>query len=516
MKYRYIFILLILLLTISCVKDGTVDSFNNLNEVTIGDLEKSYVFNLFEQTNIQPTITTSSNDDSNLEYRWYMYNINHRYSADTLSKEKNLKVTIGGIPGLPHTLVFKVTDKSTGVFYSKTMSVQILGELTKGTMFLCEENGVVDVNFMKPDSTILRSIYSASNPGETLGLNPLKVFFINPNASNPLIMKHVYITTESQNGGAIVDPISFKRVKWLRDNFYVRPSYSNLKATMYFKGSLSDYLFINGKLINRAANMADPLWKPELLITALDQPREYDLANLLIFPTGSPVIFDNKYGRFLKHEPENKGELFVYVGGSKAAFDYNNTGLKMLYSGETTLPVGSSGRYGFAITEDSIGKNRYMLKYLIGKRGSDTKVSIYADEKIEITSEKYPGLIKAKAFANDFATMPGVLWYANGGKLYSMNSFEANPVEVLQKDFSSEGITIDIIKFFTYQQFDPITEKNISITELRLAVSNSKLPSKSAGMIYMRGNTIGGVNITETGRKMGIADKIFDFEEKLN
>ena len=516
MKHRYFFILMTVLLAVSCVKDDTVDSFKQLNEVTIGGLENSYVFTLFEETNLEPSITTLSSDESNFEYRWYIYNINHRYEADTLSREKNLKVTMGGVPGLPHTLVFKVIDKSTGVYYSKTMNAQILGELTKGTMFLCEENGVVDVNFMKTDSTIIRSIYSAANPGETLGSNPLKVFFINPNASNPLIMKHVYITTESPEGGAIVDPITFKKVKSLRDNFYVTPSYSNFKATLYFKGYLADYLFINGKLFNREANMADPLWKPELLITASDQPREYDLASLLIFPTGSPIIFDNKYGRFLQHSPENKGELFAFTGGSKTAFDYNNSGLEMLYSAQTTLPVGNEGQYGFAIAKDSKIEKRYMLKFLIGKRGADTKLSVYADEKKEISLAVYPGLSVSQTFASDYATMPGVLWYANGGKLYSMNSFDENPVEVLQKDFSSEGITIDQIKFFTYQKLDPETEENVSVTELRLAVTNAKASVRKAGMIYMRGNTIGGVNISETGRKLGIADKIFDFTEKLN
>ena len=516
MKNIYFFILATILLSVSCVKDDTVDDFKQLNEVTIGGLENSYTFTLFEETNIEPSITTVDNDDSNLEYRWYMYNINHRNEADTLSREKNLRVTMGGIPGIPHTLVFKVIDKETGVFYSKTMSAQILGELTNGTMFLCEEDGVVDVNFMKADGTIIRSIYSAANPGESIGPNPLKVFFINPNSSSPLIMKHVYITTESSDGGVIVDPITFKKVKSLKDNFYVKPNFSNYKATLYYKGSLADYLFINGKLFNRAANMADPLWKPELLITALDQPREYDLASLLIFPTGSPIIYDNMYGRFLQHSPENKGELFAFTGGSKAGFDYNNSGLEMLFSAQTTLPVGNEGRYGFAIAEDPKDEKRYLLKFLIGKRGSDAKVSVYADEKKEIAEADYPGLSASQTFASDFNTMPGVLWYASGGRLYSMNSFDANPVEVMQKDFSSEGITIDQIKFFTYQEFDPITEENVSVTELRLAVTNSKETGRKAGMIYMRGNTIGGVNISETSRKLGIADKIFDFEEKLN
>ncbi|MDP3437088.1 MAG: PKD-like family lipoprotein [Bacteroidales bacterium] len=516
MKNRYLFTIIISILAISCIKDDTVNSFKKLNEVTITGLENSYSFNLFEEVEIKPVITTSEKNESNLDFRWYMYNTNHRFAADTISKEKNLKVVMGGTPGLPYTLVFKVIDKLTGVYYSKTMSAQVFGALTKGTMFLCEEDGVVDVNFMKPDSTITRGIYKSANPGETLGSNPLGIFFINPNASKPLIMKHVYITTNSANGGAIVDPITFKRVKWLRDNFYVLPTYPNLKPTLYFKGSLADYFFINGKLFNRAANMADPLWKPELLITALDQPREYDLADLLIFPTGSPIIFDNKYGRFLQHNPENKGELFAFVGGSKAAFDYNNSGLKMHFCAQTTLPVGSIGRYGFAITEDPKTGKRYMLKYLLGRRNPDVLFSVYADEKREITSAGYPGLFAATTYASDFATMQGVLWYASGGKLYSLNSFDAQPVEVLQKDFTSQGIVIDLIKFFTYTVLDPLTGKNVSVTELRLAVRNNTLTTKKAGMIYMRGNTVGGVNITETGRKFGIADRIFAFDEKLN
>lgn len=516
MKRRYIFILIALVFAMSCVDDNTVDNFNQLNEVTIEGLEKSYKFNLFEETNIEPTIITLDNDESNLEYRWYMYNNNHRYEADTLSREKNLNVVMGGTPGLSYTLVFKVIDKNTDVFYSKTMKAEVLGELTKGTMFLCEEDGVVDVNFMKPDSTIVRSIYSVANSGDRIEGEPVKLFFINANAYNPAIMKHVYITTESSEGGYIVDPITFQKTKSLRDNFYVTPEYKTLKATNYYKGNMADYLFINGKLFNRAANMADPIWKTELLITASDQPREYDLADFTLFSSGSPIIYDNKYGRFLQHAPENKGELFVFTGGSKTAFDYNNSGLKMLYSTQITLPVGSDGRYSFAIAEDPTIEKRYMLKYLIGKRGNDPQVSVYADLKKEIVESVYSGLSKSQIFASDYATMPGVLWYANGGKLYSMNTFDENPIEVLQKDFSSEGILIDQMEFFSFKEIDPTSDKELTVTELRLAVRDTKVTKRQAGMIYMRGNTIGGVNISEVSRKLGIADKIFDFEEKLN
>lgn len=516
MRKIYILVIIVGQLLLSCVEDSTVTSFKQLNEVVIGGLENSYEFNLFEETNVIPTITTLNNNESNLEYRWYMYNVNHRYEADTLSREKDLKVIMGGTPGLPYTLVFKVIDVTTGVFYSKSMNVQIVGELTKGTMFLCENDGIVDVNFMKPDSTILRSIYRAANPNDVIEGNPLKLFFVNPNASSPLIMKHVYITGEEPEGGVIVDPISFKKISSLKNSFHVTPQYPILRATLYFKGSLADYIFINGKLFNRAANMADPLWKTELLITALDQPRDYDLASLLIFPTGSPIVYDNKYGRFLQHTPENMGVIYAFTGGAKTAFDYNNSGLSMLYCAQTTLPVGDEGRYGFAITRDTNNNDRFLIKYLIGKRGDDSKVSVYADEKMEITYIKNPGLYSSDIFASDFNSMPGVLWYANGGKLYSINTFDSNPTEVLQKDFSLEGIVINQIKFFSYNRVDPVTEGEVSVTEMRLSVSDTNHSSRNAGMIYMRGNIIGGINVTETSRVMGIADKIFDFEEKLN
>ena len=188
----------------------------------------------------------------------------------------------------------------------------------------------------------------------------------------------------------------------------------------------------------------------------------------------------------------------------------------MLYSTQITLPVGSDGRYSFAIAEDPTIEKRYMLKYLIGKRGNDPQVSVYADLKKEIVESVYSGLSKSQIFASDYATMPGVLWYANGGKLYSMNTFDENPIEVLQKDFSSEGILIDQMEFFSFKEIDPTSDKELTVTELRLAVRDTKVTKRQAGMIYMRGNTIGGVNISEVSRKLGIADKIFDFEEKLN
>lgn len=516
MKRIKLLLIVVAALAYSCVKDNTVNSFNELNEVTISGLNEHYTFTLFEAIEISPTVVSSKGDLSNFEYRWYVYNNDHRFEADTISREKILDVTIGGTPGIAYTLVFKVIDATTGIFYSKNMKMEVVGELTRGTLFLCEENGLVDVNFMNGDSTILRSIYSSSNPGEALVGDPSRIFFMDPNAYAQQAMKNVYIMMDGEDGGVVVNPITFKKVITLRDNFYVAPTAPTLKATQYHKSVLSDYLILNGKLVNRAANMGEPIWKPELLINAAGEPIDYQLADLFLFPEGDPVVFDNKYGRFLRHEPSNMGQIHPYVGGSKDAFDYNSSGMTMKYNTQIPLPTGSEGRYSFAVVEENNTNKQYFLRYLIGKRDGASANSIYADEKREITAAQHPGLYAANTFASDFNTLPGILWYASGSKLYSLNTTDPNPTEVLQKDFSSEGITIDIIRFHTFSKIDPESGDVTEITELRMAVSESGKSSLGAGMIYLQANTLGGVNIDEISRKMGIADKIVDFAEKFN
>lgn len=56
-------------------------------------------------------------------------------------------------------------------------------QFTKGTVLLCEENGLAEVNFIPDDesNTVLEDVYESANK-QLLGRNPTRIFSVNPNA----------------------------------------------------------------------------------------------------------------------------------------------------------------------------------------------------------------------------------------------------------------------------------------------------------------------------------------------
>ena len=72
-----------------------------------------------------------------------------RNEADTLGRERELDVLAEPsilTPGEAYTLALKVTDNTTGVFYREERELEVRTQFTKGTVLLCEENGLAEVN----------------------------------------------------------------------------------------------------------------------------------------------------------------------------------------------------------------------------------------------------------------------------------------------------------------------------------------------------------------------------------
>ena len=514
MKKHLLLIMISLFTLASCVKDETVHNFSTLNSIEIGGLEDSYIFNFMEEASVEPTVNVKISNPTNLEYRWYMYTVTSRI-ADTLSREKNLNALITATPGEAYTLVFSVKEVNSGLTHKKTMNAEVIGEFTRGTMFLTEENGKVDIKFLKPDGELKHDIIAKANPGITLGADTHKVQFVNPSNYKPQC-KNIYIGAVNAEGGMLLDPISFKKAKSFREAFHVSPKGAILDLQTYGKGYFVDYMIINGKLYNRAVNSGDPLWKPELIIADPSIPTTYELAPVFINErtmTTRSYVYDNLNGRFLKHPAYNRGYLEQFTGGTTTAFDYNNTGMKMLFAHEAITPTGNTGAYFYAITEPKDDPSKkYLMTFLDGKVGTATTNAFNAMGLNELTPDLYPGIHQATMFAGD-VSMKGVLWYSDGQKLYALNTNDAAAQEIVAFDFSAQGLEATVMKFYTYTIQDE-TGANVKVTELRVAVRD--IAMNDAGLLYLEGNTLGGINIQEKSRIFGLGERIIDFDEKLN
>ena len=139
-KITYILLSGIIYLFASCVEDNTQTVFKELNEVTIEGIEDEYENVYINRTlSIHPTLTTTFNDESQLEYLWIAYDRNSRLGADTLARTKDLDAIIGLTPG-EHTGKFKVFDRTTGIYYEKEFIINVVNDFTQGLLILAENN----------------------------------------------------------------------------------------------------------------------------------------------------------------------------------------------------------------------------------------------------------------------------------------------------------------------------------------------------------------------------------------
>ncbi|MEO6684275.1 MAG: PKD-like family lipoprotein, partial [Ginsengibacter sp.] len=114
--------LIIILFTYSCVKDHSPLEIDKLNEVTIKGISDTVIVSMGDTLKINPVLEMSGNTNTSYDYLWYSFTTNMQFSADTLSKEKNIAAPIKLVPGT-YSLVFRVMDRNTGIFYKSTVSL---------------------------------------------------------------------------------------------------------------------------------------------------------------------------------------------------------------------------------------------------------------------------------------------------------------------------------------------------------------------------------------------------------
>lgn len=524
---KILFAILSLMTVLSCVTDDTVTKFNDLNTVSISGLEDNYTFDFLRPKTIEPVVTTARNDESNLEYRWYLFNNTNKFSADTLSREKIFNAAVGALPGAGYSLVFSVQDKTTGVYYKKTMAATIVSDLTAGTLVLCEENGKVDLNFINPSrNEVLRNVFTNANPDLTLTSSAKRVVSANPN-NTKLACKQIMVFSNDADGGFVLDPNTFKKTNTLRVGFYTAISDpiladANYETAVNPKTSSYDYLFINGKVYNRSVGTNDPKWKPSLIITDTSIPTNYSLApfavNTNLFHANSsqiPVFYDNLNGRFLNLTATNVGYIGQFPFVANIGFEVNNTGMKILGVGDTNPSTAIfAGRSYIAICESIADPSkRYLMRFSYGfKVQADipTKQTLVGESLTLLDPATYPGIYATDKFVYEYwNTTKGILWYTDGGKLYALNAATASaPTENVMINFAAQGLTADVVKTFN--------RSTLGKSLIRIAVRDNNLSTGKAGIINYEASLVGGITIDETSRIFGLGDKIIDFDEKVN
>jgi len=472
-KYMNIYtILLIILFAGSCVKDDSNTELVKLNTVAISGIADKLTTYMDTALSIKPTISTSLNDETNLSFIWYIYGSSQQGPADTLAKVKNLSVIIPN-PGT-YTLVFKVIDKPTGVFYKYESALTVMNDLTTGLMILAETNGKAKLHFLNTaNGKYFSDVYLKRN-NEELGSKPVSITVQNMASTN----QEIVILCKDNRGGVFTDITSFTKMRELKASFYTSPfdGNSEINVQAYCKATgLQDYLIIDGKVYNRAVNMKDYYFKPALL-------GDYYVSDY--YNTSSyPAFYDNKNMRFMAHN-NTQGTLNLFLQPTDISIiNPAKVDLVQLFGKLTAAPR------SLGLFKNPNGNERYILTMTLGPSG----LLFVPISKYQITSEN---IENASAYATS-VDVADYLFYASGGKVYVHNTL--TKIGALLFDLGP-SYKINCLK----------TEK----TELRIGFTNSSSTGMKGGFARFNVTTIGGIKATEIMRKEGICDQVVDLSQK--
>ena len=86
---------------------------------------------------------------------------------------------------------------------------------------------------------------------------------MNPNAY-ATFLKQELIFCRDENGGVVASPLSFEKIKTMREACDHHFEASEMSPNCIIKGVRIDYIIVNGMVCKRATNMQAINWEPGL------------------------------------------------------------------------------------------------------------------------------------------------------------------------------------------------------------------------------------------------------------
>lgn len=414
MKKVYFIIIILSVIFSSCKKDLGTYERHELNEVII-DTMNSINVQIGDTLKISSEISqTLEKTDENLAYSWCWYLGGYATAADTLSKEKDLNFYLPMSTSLgTYTMIYKVTDKNTGLFSKKTFSVIVKAATSEGVLVLSNLDGNAELGLVNTLRNYKGSLYFDANNSHP-GQNPAWVGFIKTNAVPYL--NAIVIFCDDGNGGAITHHMDFKKTYDFKKFFFVPPSV--IKPQSYYNGITGldaryDFIINNNQLHVREYRNAQrteekTFFKPQM------QPTNIKVSPSAIVNGTSLLFYDNTNYKFVMVGVKSLQYLStsflpIYIGTQNPQtmpFDPNNVGLELI-----DMKPGWKN-LGYGIFKNPSDGKLYLLNFSYASLAFNSAMSAYFKKEIKDA----PYLATASDYA--YSILDPYIYYAKDNILY--------------------------------------------------------------------------------------------------
>ncbi|MGQ1910383.1 PKD-like family lipoprotein [Marinifilum sp. RC60d5] len=493
-------ITLIVLLTLvggmtSCVEDETIHDFEELNEVEIQllDSEDDVIEKLlYDRLQITPDISTSFNDDSDLEYNWILRSSS---KSDVISEERDLDIEISpevfpvDQDGL--FLALKVIDKSTGVFYFDEVKIFVNTIFSKGRLILGLKDGESTVSFLTFEDELFEDVYKRANGGNPVGVNPLQI----DNYGNSYSGRKIVILCGDEQGGVFVDEKTFVTKYTTRESFITQPKATILDPYLIEGGDLSfATMRLGGNAYPVGSNFGP--WKYKLICTEANS--DYNIAPIILEGAmGGSMFYDEKYGRILYRDGMMaSGNLTEIIVSSGFAFDPSGFG-----ENTKLLTAGNNNGTKWFLVKNLDTEEIYLYECVVDFDWSFFSMSFEARSKTLVTEAMAEGISEASLFTSPKKSNYLIYERNKQIRFYSIDNKTSGVFT--GGDLSAENIEISNIKCVTHGNYG-------SETSFFVSTINNELTSLKGGYREYDISTVGGFNLVEKDKQEGFCDELID------
>lgn len=410
-----------------CKKDLGNYDYQPINEVNFGGIEKSYTAEIGKPFVINPVLkfTKDENDTAQYTYEWYAlnkdYSVLPKDQRKNLAKTKNLNLLITIASG-QYQVFYNVTDKKTGITFTKSFDLLVSSEVYEGWMVLNDINGTARLDMVNQNLNVIKDVLKATGSNLTLTGKPLDIYCYPWNPST----YGIYVTTDKLT--TKIDPETFS---WKNTLPIAYEFASNVPSDLHVDfikaaGQEVSYVYTQGNYYYYFYTWSRNYSVPVNFVRGENKvfPASPFIATVASgYPAGA-ILFDKEKQRFLRHV---NGESSCALMPDQPLFNYNKTGMDLVFMDNTTY----NGGEAFAIL-----KNPVTFKYYLARISPDDGYKQnYYQEMLATDIDK----------AEQFAINPdfGYIFYSVGSKIYEYDMF--NKTSKLMIDKGADKISL--IKF---------------------------------------------------------------------